>query len=101
MALAKFREDIVSRFHQATVIRAKEHDAFLTPEAEPKGAPTKLKGFAAPQSRPLPVIVLADISGSMSVNGKIDALNEALKTDPEPSVSSIPIIACVRRSKWA
>jgi len=27
MALAKFREDIVSRFHQATVIRAKEHDA--------------------------------------------------------------------------
>ena len=73
MALAKFREDIVSRFHQATVIRAKEHDALLTPEAEPKGAPTKLKGFAAPQSRPLPVIVLADISGSMSVNGKIDA----------------------------
>ena len=50
MALAKFREDIVSRFHQATVIRAKEHDALLTPEAEPKGAPTKLKGFAAPQS---------------------------------------------------
>ena len=49
MALAKFREDIVSRFHQATVLRAKEHDALLTPEAEPKGAPTKLKGFAAPQ----------------------------------------------------
>ena len=80
MALAKFREDIVSRFHPATVIRSKEHDALLTPEAEPKGAPIKLKGGAAPQSRPLPVFVLADISGSMSVNGKIDALNEALKT---------------------
>ena len=62
MALAKFREDIVSRFHQATVIRAKEHDALLTPEAEPKGAPTKLKGFAAPQPRPLPVIVLAGVA---------------------------------------
>lgn len=80
MALAKFREDIVSRFHQATVIRAKEHDAMLQTEAETKGAPTKLKGFAAPEPRPLPVIVLADTSGSMSVNGKIDALNEALKT---------------------
>lgn len=80
MALAKFREDIVSRFHQATVIRAKEHDALLPTEAEPKGAPTKLKGFAAPEPRPLPVIVLADTSGSMSVNGKIDALNEALKS---------------------
>lgn len=80
MALAKFREDIVSRFHQATVIRAKQHDALLPPEAEPKGAPTKLKGFAAPEPRPLPVIVLADTSGSMSVNSKIEALNEALKT---------------------
>lgn len=80
MALAKFREDIASRFHQATVIRAKEHDALLPAESLPQGAPTKLKGFAAPEPRPLPVIVLADTSGSMSVNGKIDALNEALKT---------------------
>jgi len=80
MALAKFREDIVSRFHQATVIRAKEHDALLAPAPQPKAAPTKLKGFAAPEPRPLPVIVLADTSGSMAVNGKIDALNEALKT---------------------
>lgn len=80
MALAKFREDIVSRFHQATVIRAKEHDTLLPKEDEPKGAPTKLKGFAAPEPRPLPVIVLADTSGSMSINSKIEALNEALKT---------------------
>lgn len=80
MALAKFREDIVSRFHQATVIRAKEHDALAAADPQPKGAPTKLKGFAAPEPRPLPVIVLADTSGSMAVNGKIDALNEALKS---------------------
>ncbi|MBL8315474.1 MAG: VWA domain-containing protein [Rubrivivax sp.] len=52
----------------------------MPPDVEPKGAPTKLKGFAAPEPRPLPVIVLADTSGSMSVNGKIDALNEALKS---------------------
>ncbi len=41
--------------------------------------PGKLKTFAAPVARPLPVIVLADVSGSMSVNGKIDALNLALR----------------------
>lgn len=29
-------------------------------------------------ARPLPVIVLADVSGSMSANGKIDALNDAV-----------------------
>jgi len=40
---------------------------------------TKLKEFAAPQARPFPVIVLADVSGSMAEDGKIDALNVALK----------------------
>lgn len=33
-----------------------------------------------PQPRPLPVIVLADVSGSMSEDGKIDILNNALKS---------------------
>jgi len=37
-----------------------------------------LKSFTASTARPLPVIVLADTSGSMSVDGKIDALNTAL-----------------------
>lgn len=36
--------------------------------------------FAMPQPRPLPVIVLADVSGSMSEDGKIDILNNALKS---------------------
>lgn len=31
------------------------------------------------RARPLPVIVLADVSGSMSVNGKIQALDEAMR----------------------
>ena len=39
---------------------------------------SKLRSFTASVARPLPVLVLADISGSMSVDGKIDALNSAL-----------------------
>lgn len=38
----------------------------------------KLKVFTSAVARPLPVIVLADTSGSMSENGKIEALNTAL-----------------------
>lgn len=44
-----------------------------------KGPTTKLGGFAAPQPKPLPVIVLADVSGSMAENQKIEALNQALQ----------------------
>jgi len=40
---------------------------------------TTLKQFQSQAARPLPVIVLADTSGSMSVDGKIEALNKALK----------------------
>jgi len=39
---------------------------------------TELRQFTASVARPLPVIVLADTSGSMSVDGKIQALNTAL-----------------------
>jgi uncharacterized protein YegL len=39
---------------------------------------SKLKEFTATTARPLPVIILADTSGSMSENGKIEALNTAL-----------------------
>ncbi|OED47530.1 tellurite resistance protein TerY [Endozoicomonas sp. (ex Bugula neritina AB1)] len=38
-----------------------------------------MKDFAIKKARPLPVIILADTSGSMSINGKIDAMNQALK----------------------
>ena len=40
---------------------------------------SELKQFQVQTARPLPVIVLADTSGSMSVDGKIDALNRGLK----------------------
>ncbi len=39
----------------------------------------KLKEFTVSAARPLPVIVLADISGSMSVDGKIQALNQSIR----------------------
>lgn len=38
----------------------------------------KLKEFTASSARPLPVVLLADVSGSMSTNGKVDALNDAV-----------------------
>ena len=38
-----------------------------------------MKQFAAKSARPLPVIILADVSGSMSENDKIGMLNRAIK----------------------
>lgn len=38
-----------------------------------------LKKFQVQSARPLPIIVMADTSGSMSVDGKVEALNKALK----------------------
>lgn len=38
-----------------------------------------LKSFTHAKARPLPVLLLADVSGSMSVQGKITALNQAVR----------------------
>jgi len=38
-----------------------------------------IKNFTIAAARPLPVIILADISGSMSENGKIGVLNKSIK----------------------
>ena len=38
----------------------------------------KLNEFTVPTARPLPVIILADVSGSMSTEGKISVLNDAV-----------------------
>lgn len=40
---------------------------------------SELKKFQVQTARPLPIIVLADTSGSMAVDGKIEALNKGLK----------------------
>lgn len=83
MGWASFNEDNESRYHNATIIRKREHDAMKPESSNGAQAPskplTKLKSFAVPEARPLPVIVLADVSGSMAENGKIDALNVALR----------------------
>lgn len=40
---------------------------------------SQFKDFTQHEARALPVIVLADISGSMGTGGKIDALNQAMR----------------------
>lgn len=40
---------------------------------------SELKKFQVQTARPLPIIVLADTSGSMAVDGKIEALNKGLR----------------------
>jgi uncharacterized protein YegL len=40
---------------------------------------SELSEFTMSSARPLPVIVLADVSGSMAANGKIDVLNEVVR----------------------
>lgn len=82
MGWGSYNEDNESRHHNATIVRRKEHDALMPASAHPaKATPavTKLKSFAAPQPRPLPVIVLADVSGSMVEGNKIELLNVALR----------------------
>ena len=82
MGWGSYNEDNESRYHNATIIRKREHDA-LKPKSDVSKKvainPTKLKAFAAPQPRPLPVIVLADVSGSMAEDNKIESLNVALR----------------------
>jgi uncharacterized protein YegL len=82
MGWASMNEDNESRFFNATIIRNEVDKKMNTPQSAPDkkpGGTTKLKAFAAPQARPLPVIILADISGSMAENGKIEALNVAVR----------------------
>jgi len=92
MGFAKYQEDIVSRYvaDQQMVKASTIESVAKTPQslaAKPvvntltqrKPHMSSLKKFAAATPRPLPVIVLADTSGSMSENGKIEALNAALK----------------------
>lgn len=88
MGFAKYQEDIVSRNVSDFAMRSTQ-----SPVSPPKAATpstinqsdqrtmkmSSLKKFAVATPRPLPVIVLADVSGSMGENGKIEALNAAMK----------------------
>lgn len=91
MGFAKYQEDIVSRFvhdhavqsvAKVVVRQAAIGSVHKKPKPESKTRTIKmstLKSFVANTARPLPVIVLADTSGSMGDNGKIEALNQALR----------------------
>lgn len=78
MGFAKYQEDIVSR-HIADNYRGAA--APPSPPAHPNSEPpmTDLKEFTVSSARPLPVIVLVDVSGSMSIDGKIQALNQSMR----------------------
>lgn len=104
MGFAKYNEDIASRFNNDNY-RGKA-PSVARPKSKPKpksvvksvekqqksvGKPAekqskvaekageKLKEFTIASARPLPVIVLADISGSMSEHGKIQSMNQAIR----------------------
>ena len=94
MGWASYEEDIISRFgaafarhrpsgrrgaastagpaannRQMGVERARDGGTKMSP----------LKEFTVSAARPLPVILLADVSGSMATEGKIQALNHAVR----------------------
>src|ERR1019366_6584232 len=86
MGWAKYLEDIVSRHNGTSRVQAEIKQVAARrepPKRSPKGigerVMSKLKEFTASTARPLPVLLLADVSGSMSTNGKIDALNDAVQ----------------------
>lgn len=88
MGWASYQEDIVSRRvndnHERQVdgvSPTRKATAERTRGAPPKQEKvmSKLKEFTTQAARPLPVILLADVSGSMGVDGKIQALNHAVR----------------------
>lgn len=88
MGFAKYQEDIVSRYIGDLAMRSTafpalslkaSNSATKNQSDQRKNKMSSLKKFAVAAPRPLPVIVLADVSGSMGENGKIEALNAALK----------------------
>ena len=97
MGFAKYLEDIRSRYWDDVRRMSREPDvprgaAAAVPAASTSPAPRTQKlvkkimektmnaigSFTVTNARPLPVIILADTSGSMSEHGKIHALNTAL-----------------------
>ena len=85
MGFAKYQEDIVSRYvndnrdNQNIPARPTQKKFKKNNPTAKKEKSMALKQFAIQKARPLPVIILADTSGSMSENGKIGALNDAIK----------------------
>lgn len=88
MGFAKYQEDIVSRYvadfamhttHPPVTLPKTPAPTAKNPSEKRINVMSSLKKFAVSTPRPLPVIILADVSGSMSENGKIEALNDSIK----------------------
>lgn len=94
MGWGSYREDIVSRYLGASRPAAEARTGASSggggvrrssaeiPRTSGKGGKTNMrsiKEFTVSAARPLPVVVLADVSGSMGVDGKIEALNLAVR----------------------
>ena len=90
MGWGKYYEDIASRMINDNYFRENKTTKPKVPykkqkqQIQNKANPiteekmSALKEFTISLARPLPVILLADVSGSMSTNGKIDVLNESI-----------------------
>lgn len=84
MGWASFREDIVSRFVGATgtgeAVSVPTGRKQSVGRQRPSGKPemSNVREFALSSARPLPVVLLVDVSGSMAADGKIEALNAAV-----------------------
>lgn len=82
MGWASYQEDIISRSHhnRREVKHRLDSGHTKTPNSKDKATPMgTLKEFTVSAARPLPVIIMADVSGSMQSDGKINALNDAMK----------------------
>lgn len=87
MGFASYREDIVSRYDGSSRFHAKSRERSNIAPWSTQHMPTKtgekvmskLREFTVQSARPLPVILLADVSGSMGSEGKINALNLAVR----------------------
>jgi uncharacterized protein YegL len=92
MDFAKYQEDIVSRHNSDRAMDTKNQKVAVQKKVQPAkrldaeptavdqlGSKLSLEDFTISRARPLPVIVLADTSGSMSTDGKIETLNRSMR----------------------
>lgn len=85
MGWAKFQEDVESRrANDSHAPNSSQTPGRCTPQNPPlkvegEKKMSQLKDFTRVEARKLPVVLLADVSGSMGVDGKIQALNLAVR----------------------
>jgi len=90
MGWASFREDVISR--QTADTNNRPTSAVGLKEVKSSMA-SKLSEFTIATARPLPVLLLLDVSGSMASDGKIEALNEAVRQMVQSFAEEAPGLA--------